>query len=66
MRAMQKSRPLLTAACFLLFALAFVSANVKPNTLYCGVAAAEVGSVHRLVDDVRRALADASRWRQQD
>jgi hypothetical protein len=56
MAAMKKSRPLLTAACFLLFVLAFASANVRPAAVYCdGGLLAEVKSVQRLVDDVRQA-----------
>lgn len=53
---MKKSRPILTAACFLLFVLAFASANVRPASLYCsGGLLDEVKSVQRLVDDARRA-----------
>ena len=54
---MKKSRPILTAACFLLFVLAFASANVKPASLYCGggMLEEEVQSVQRLVDDARNA-----------
>lgn len=53
---MNKSRPILTAACFLLFVLAFASANVKPASLYCGGGMLEeVESVHRLMEDVRHA-----------
>jgi hypothetical protein len=56
MAAMKKSRPLLTAACFLLFVLAFASANVRPAAVYCdGGLLAEVKSVQRVVYDVRQA-----------
>lgn len=55
MALMTKPRPILTAACFLLFVLAFASANVKPEALYCGVAIVEVETVQRVVDDVLRA-----------
>lgn len=53
---MKKSRPILTAACFLLFVLAFASANVRPAAVYCeGGLLAEVKSVQRVVDDVHQA-----------
>ena len=53
---MKKSRPILTAARFLLFVLAFASANVRPASLYCGGGLlVEVKSVQRLVDDARLA-----------
>ncbi|MES2017326.1 MAG: hypothetical protein V4484_12595 [Pseudomonadota bacterium] len=56
------NRPVLTAACFLLFAMAFVSANVKPATLYCATSMiVEPESLHRLLDDVRQVLHEATR-----
>lgn len=54
-------RPFLTVVCFLLFAMAFVSANVKPDTLYCATSmVVEQQSLQRLVDDVRQVLHDAT------
>lgn len=59
---MNQPRPFLTAACFLLFVLAFASANVKPATLYCGAEMmVEVRSVQRLADEVRNAWNDVTR-----
>ncbi|MES2316152.1 MAG: hypothetical protein V4631_01540 [Pseudomonadota bacterium] len=60
-------RPFLTAACFLLFVLAFVSTNVKPATLCTATAIVmEPESLHRLVDEVRQALHEATRPSQPD
>lgn len=67
MAAMKKSRPILTAACFLLFVLAFASANVKPAAVYCeGGMLEEVKSVQRLVDDARQAWQQVIRPRERD
>lgn len=60
-------RPFLTVVCFLLFAMAFVSANVKPATLYNATSMViEPESVQRLVADVRQMLHDAARPREAD
>jgi hypothetical protein len=32
---MNQPRPFLTALCFVLFAMVFVSSNMRPTTLYC-------------------------------
>ena len=64
---MNQPRPVLTAACFLLFVLAFASANVKPATLYCGAEMmVEVRSVQRLADEVRNAWYEVTRPRKGD
>jgi len=56
MAAMKKSRPILTAACFLLFVLTFASANVRPAAVYCdGGLLGEVKSMQRALDDARQA-----------
>lgn len=61
---MNKPRPFLTAACFLLFVLAFASANVKPASVYCGAEMmVEVRSVQRMADEVRNALNEVIRPR---
>ena len=60
--ATMNQRPLLTAACFLLFAMAFVSTNVKPATLYCATSMiVEPDSLNHLLDEVRQALHEATR-----
>ena len=60
-------RPILTVACFLLFAMAFVSANVKPATLYCATSMiVEPESLNRLIEDVRQVLHEATQPRQPD
>jgi len=62
-----RPRPFLTALCFVLFAAAFVSANVTPATLASTAAyVAEPESLQRLADDVRRLVHEATRPRQPD
>ena len=60
-------RPFLTVACFLLFAMAFVSANVKPATLYCATSMiVEPESLNRMLEDVQRVLQEVTRPSQPD
>jgi hypothetical protein len=62
-----RPRPFLTALCFVLFAAAFVSANVTPATLATTASyVVEPEPLHRLAEDVRQVIHEATRPRKYD
>lgn len=64
MISMNQPRPILTAMCFVLFAMVFVSSNVRPAALFCeAIYGAEPGTLHDLAAEVKRVLHEASRPR---